>query len=721
MQTGCGGVRALRPGRSVRKPAVAALSLALLAGAVRAAEAVTTTLPQQLGNVDLASQANVRIDGAFAYDHAGSSVANAGDVNADGRDDVVIGAPYASSDGRRSSGAVYVVFGQPTLSYIDLAAIGDRGFRIDGAAVNDWAGKSVSGAGDVNGDGHADIVIGAPYAQNNGRYASGAAYVVFGKSSTASVDLASLGDGGIRIDGANAYDHAGSVASAGDVNGDRRADVIVGASTASENGRVYSGSAYVVFGRNSAATIDLASLGDGGFRIDGAAKFDSAGWSVAGAGDVNGDGRADIVLGADGAANNERIRSGSAYVVFGNGSSTNVDLGALDGRGFEIDGASEFDDAGALVAGAGDLNGDGLADVLVGAPWADNNARDLSGSTYVVFGKSTVSPVDLASLGRGGIRIDGANTYDRAGSVAARAGDLNGDGAPDIVIGVPSASNAGRIGSGSAYVVSGLNPGADVDLRSARSSIVRIDGSQVYYEAGASVSGAGDFNGDARPDLIVGSPSASFRNYGGAAYIIYGFGAPEVAYDPIVATVGQPVAHRPRAIKRTGPTLFSVSPVLPPGLEIDRATGSISGIPSEGSQAEAYTITMSDLAGSVTAPLEITVVDKTAPALMLSGPSSQHVLRKHGVIVQAWCDESCSVTATGTIKVRKSVVALTRATADLDLDETATVRLTLSKKAAARLLRLLTPGIRARAFVTVRGVDRFGNSATARRAIVVRR
>lgn len=290
--------------------------------------------------------------------------------------------------------------------------------RIDGAAAGDNAGH-VANAGDVNGDGRADVVIGAQKAGNNGRQLSGSAYVVFGRASTTTIDLAALGSAGFRIDGAAAADFTGqAVAGVGDVNGDGRADVIVGAPGADSRGRNLSGSAYVVFGKTSAATVDLASLGDGGFRIDGAVAEALTGGSVAGAGDVNDDGRPDLIVAADEMTNNGRQDAGSAYVVFGKASTTGVDLAALGAGGFRIDGAATFDGAGSSVAGVGDLNGDGRADVAVGAYAADNNARSNSGSVYVVFGKASRMAVDLAAIGARGFRIDGAASDDLVSPVA---------------------------------------------------------------------------------------------------------------------------------------------------------------------------------------------------------------------------------------------------------------------------------------------------------------
>jgi len=418
----------------------------------------TPTSPVQLGSLDPAST-GFRIDGAVASDFSGSSVAGAGDVNGDGKADVIIGAPNADPNGN-NSGSSYVVYGSASPTDIDLGTLGAAGFRIDGAAASDFSGGSVAGAGDVNGDGKADVIIGASLADPNGSR-SGSSYVVYGNATpTSPVQLGSLDPAstGFRIDGAAASDFSGSsVAGAGDVNGDRKDDVIIGAPGADPNGN-FSGSSYVVYGSGTPTNIDLNSLGAAGFRIDGAAEYDNSGDAVAGAGDVNGDGKADVIIGAPFASNNGRDFSGSSYVVYGSASPTTVDLNSLGAAGFRIDGAAADDWSGSSVAGAGDVNGDRKADVIIGAPSADNNGRDLSGSSYVVYGSGTPTDIDLNSLGAAGFRIDGAGTEDFSGSSVAGAGDVNGDGGADVIIGAPDADNNGRENSGSSYVVYGDPP-----------------------------------------------------------------------------------------------------------------------------------------------------------------------------------------------------------------------------------------------------------------------
>ena len=141
------------------------LRLPLAAGACLAAlsAAALGVLPQQQGTVDLLTQANVTLSGAAANDNSGNSVASAGDVNGDGRADVIVGAHRADPSSRTNAGSTYVVYGTASPSNVDLASLGSSGFRIDGAAAGDVSGSSVASAGDVNGDGRADVIVGAPY------------------------------------------------------------------------------------------------------------------------------------------------------------------------------------------------------------------------------------------------------------------------------------------------------------------------------------------------------------------------------------------------------------------------------------------------------------------------------------------------------------------------------------------------------------------------------
>ena len=403
--------------------------------------------------------------------------------------------------------------------------------RLDGQADGDTTGSSVAAAGDPNNDGIDDVIVGASGADPTGpESGEGSAYVVYGRASPGAVSLSSLGSAGFRIDGQAVFDGAGtSVAAAGDPNDDGIDDVIVGALNADNNGG-NSGSAYVVYGQNSAdpADVALSGLGARGFRIDGEASGDQAGLSVGAAGDPNDDGIEDLIVGAP-SADNAGTSSGSAYVVYGQSAADPADLAlsALAARGFRIDGQAVADSAGTSVAAAGDPNDDGIDDVIVSARLADNSGSD-SGSAYVVYGQSAPDPADLAlsALAARGFRIDGQGANDNLGSGRASvaiAGDPNDDGIDDVIVGAHFADNSGG-NSGSAYVVYGQSTAdpPDIPLSGLGAGGFRIDGETANDFAGNSVAAAGDPNNDGIDDVIVGAHFANNNGGAGSAYVVYG-------------------------------------------------------------------------------------------------------------------------------------------------------------------------------------------------------
>ncbi len=426
--------------------------------------------------IDLANlgSAGITIFGADAGDQSGGSVSSAGDVNGDGFDDLLIGASWADASGnaKTNAGDSYVIFGGASLpATIDLANLGSAGITIFGADAADRSG-SVSNAGDVNGDGFDDLLIGAFFADASGNVKSGAgdSYLIFGAAALpATIDLANLGAAGITIFGADAGDFSGSsVSSAGDVNGDGFDDLVIGAflAAASGNAKSLAGESYVIFGGASLpATIDLATLGSAGITIFGADADDRSGISVSGAGDVNGDGFDDLLIGAvwADASGDAKSYAGDSYVIFGGESlPATIDLANLGSAGITIFGADEDDRSGFLVSSAGDVNGDGFDDLLVGASGGDasGNAKYNAGDSYVIFGgESLPATIDLATLGSAGITIFGADASDQIGGSVSSAGDVNGDGFDDLLIGAHLADASGNLelSAGESYVIFGGN------------------------------------------------------------------------------------------------------------------------------------------------------------------------------------------------------------------------------------------------------------------------
>jgi len=529
-------VATLSPPTLAQRPLALMVSALLLSGAISTA-AEAQAFPPVIQLSSLSGSNGFRLDGAAAGDYSGRSVSAAGDINGDGPGDLIVGAWGANPNGSQS-GSSYVVLGQstPFAATLALSSLsGTDGFRLDGAAVGDLSGYSVSAAGDINGDGLGDLIVGANGADSNGNSNSGSSYLVFGKSTgfAATLALSSLsGTDGFRLDGVAANDRSGySVSAAGDINGDGIGDLTVGAWGADPNGS-NSGSSYVVFGKSTgfAPTLALSSLsGTNGFRLDGAAAGDYSGLSVSAAGDINGDGIGDLIVGAV-LADPNGSQSGSSYLVFGKSTpfATTLALSSLSGTdGFRLDGAAAYDHSGFSVSAAGDINGDGIGDLIVGAYRADLNGGN-SGSSYLVFGQSTpfAATLALSSLnGSDGFRLDGAAAYDQSGFSVSAAGDINGDGIGDLIVGAWSADPNGS-NSGSSYVVFGQSTpfAATLALSSLNGSNgFRLDGAAVGDQSGFSVSAAGDINGDGLADLIVGAYGAALNGINsGSSYVVFG-------------------------------------------------------------------------------------------------------------------------------------------------------------------------------------------------------
>ncbi len=410
------------------------------------------------------------------------------------------------------------------MTTIDLSTLdGADGFRIADSTAEQSAGSTVSIGGDLNGNQHADVVIGSEPS------VASSSFVIFGKGTGFAADIlvnALNGADGFRADHSGLAGAGSSgVAGIGDINGDTLDDMAAGLPTASPDLRGGAGSTHVIFGDQASlsAVVNTTTLNAAsGFTIDGETASDASGTAVARAGDMNGDGIGDIVIGAVGSG-----LAGGAFVVFGSTSGLgDMALDALDGvDGFQINGAAIADGVGVAASTAGDFNGDGLADLLIGAPSVDNGLDLTAGAAYLLYGKESGfdATFDLATLDASdGFVISGGGTTATLGAAVSTAGDINGDGKADIIIGAPLAAGPAGADAGKVFVILGSDSiGATLDVSTLDGTDgFRLDGSSGSGKAGNAFSAAGDLNGDGLADIIIGSEAAASGR--GEAHILFG-------------------------------------------------------------------------------------------------------------------------------------------------------------------------------------------------------
>ncbi len=486
----------------------AKVTLALLGTCVSAAEVI-----------DLGSSEYL-LYGTEQSARAGASVASAGGFLGGGA--LAVGEYLADPQGHLNAGAAYVLRDTLDPGNYPVAA---SDWRVQGTEAGGRVGYALSGGGDVNDDGIPDLAVGAWSVDGNDLFDSGAVFVFFGSDTLGGA--VQPADADLFAYGEDAIDHFGwAVDISGDLNADGVHDIVIG-SPLGQGGDVSSGEVFVFWGGAHLESGTLLDPATPDLHLVGLEYEQGAGHALA-TGDIDGDQIDDLLIGCPNKDKFGRYHCGVVYGFRGRTDFAPNEILELDiDYDLAVVGATSLEGHGSAVAVVGDMDGDGFGEIVTGSPYAGSGSNENAGRVYVVKGRSLQTPVLVDGLSQATRRYEGGAGGDLAGYAISAAGDFDGNGQPDVVIGAPGADLLDRDGAGAAYLVyafiDSFPPSGPLGAAAGRIYVGAHEGD----EAGAAFACLLDFGGAATQDLAIGAPGTHFETLpdAGAVHVVRGASA----------------------------------------------------------------------------------------------------------------------------------------------------------------------------------------------------